>query len=144
MRYAPSIGEVTGAIILTATFAIAASILYVTFQDKAEQMQYVHDVYMTKSAQRAAELLDVDMVQCNGGFILHNYSTHDAYAKDFVMYGNDTKTARQYSISFYDLDGKSIDVIPAQNSVWVSTRGVPCSMQIILMTPGGSQIEVYR
>lgn len=143
MRRAPSIGEVTGAIILTATFAIAASILYVTFQDKAEQIQHVQYVYTTQSAQRATELLDVDMVQCNG-FILHNYSTHDAYAKDFVMYGNDTKTAQQYSISFYDLDGKSLDVIPAQNSVWVSTRGLPCGVQTILMTPGGSQIEVYR
>ena len=144
MRHAPSIGEVTGAIILTATFAIASSILYVTFQEKAEQIQHIQYTYTTKSAQRATELLDVDMVQCNGGFILHNYSTHDVYAKDFTMYGNDTKTAIQYSISFYDLNGKSIDVIPAQNSVWVSTRGVPCGVETILMTPGGSQIEVYR
>ncbi len=143
MRRAPSIGEVTGAIILTATFAVASSILYVTFQEKAEEMQYVQYTYTTKSAQRATELLDVDMVQCNG-FILHNYSTHDVYTKDFTMYGNDTKTAIQYSISFYDLNGKSIDVIPAQNSVWVSTRGLPCGVETILLTPGGSQIEVYR
>ena len=87
MRHAPSIGEVTGAIILTATFAVASSILYVTFQEKAEQIQHVQYTYTTKSAQRATELLDVDMVQCNGGFILHNYSTHDAYTKDFTMYG---------------------------------------------------------
>ena len=114
-----------------------------TFQEKAEEMQHVQYTYTAKSAQRATELLDVDMVQCNG-FILHNYSTHDAYTKDFTMYGNDTKTAIQYSISFYDLDGKSTDVIPAQNSVWVSTRGLPCGVETTLLTPGGSQIEVYR
>ena len=144
MKHTPSIGEITGAIILTATFAVAASILYVTFQEKTDQIQYVQSIRHEQSAKRAAELLDTDMVQCGAGFILHNYAAYDLDITDFSIYKNDTGIATLYNASYHDMDGMPSYTIPAGRSVWVNTEAIPCGTSIILVTPGGQRIEVSK
>ena len=125
---------------MTATFAVAASIMYAEFQERAEQIGHVQDARHQTSAVQAAELLDVTILGC-GATILHNYSEYGAAAEGFAVYAKGAGGVKEYGVSFRTLGGLPVDVVAGRSSVIIATEA-PCGGQPVMVTPGGRQIAL--
>lgn len=143
MRAVPAVGEVTAAIMLTATFAVAAALLYGAFQERTDAVQAAADHRTAASISQASELLAAGPIQCGAGFLLHNYSGGPVRPDDITIYSNGTAGVAEASVSYLDLDGNSLDILEGGRSAWVATGGsLPCGTEIILVTPSGRMIHL--
>lgn len=137
-RYA-GIGEVTGAIMLTASFAAAAAVLFVTFQERMDAAEWAADLHAGEGLRRAAELVYVGPAQCGTGFLLHNYSLHPLDLREAAVYGADGGRVYRADASYEDLAGSPIHTLEGGRSAWVRT-GAPCP--VVLVTPAGGHLRV--
>ena len=135
----PGIGEVTGAIMLTASFAAAASILFVTFQERAEEMEWASNLRMESSLRLASELVAAGPAQCGDGFLFHNYSPHTLALDDMSVYGASTGRTYPVNVSYADLAGASIHMLEGGRSAWVHAA-LPCPL--VVVTPAGAHLRV--
>lgn len=135
----PAIGEVTGAIMLTASFAAAASVLFVTFQERVGEMEWASDLYMESSLRLAAELVAAGPVRCGDGFLLHNYSPRPLTLGDVSVYWASAGRVYGADASYVDLAGAPIHVLEGGRSAWVHTEA-PCPL--VVVTPAGAHIRI--
>lgn len=135
----PGIGEVTGAIMLTASFAAAASVLFVTFQERMDEMEWAADLYTESALRLAAELVAAGPVRCGDGFLLHNYSPRPLALGDVSVYGASADRIYGANVSYMDLAGAPIHVLEGGRSAWVHTEA-PCPL--VVVTPAGAHIRV--
>ena len=135
----PGIGEVTGAIMLTASFAAAASILFVTFQERAEEMEWASNLRMESSLRLASELVAAGPARCGDGFLFHNYSPHTLALDDVSVYGASTGRTYAANVSYVDLAGAPIHTLEGGRSAWVHAAA-PCPL--VVVTPAGAHIRV--
>ena len=135
----PGIGEVTGAIMLTVSFAAAASILFVSFQERVDEVERASDLYMESSLRLAAELVAAGPVRCGDGFLFHNYSPLPLTLGDVSVYGASAGRTYGANASYVDLAGAPIYVLEGGRSAWVRTEA-PCPL--VVVTPAGAHIRV--
>jgi hypothetical protein len=135
----PGIGEVTGAIMLTASFAAAASILFVTFQERADEMEWAADIRTESALRLAAELVAIGPARCGDGFLFHNYSPHPLTLDDVSVYGASAGRTYAVDVSYVDLAGAPIHVLEGGRSAWAQTKA-PCPL--VMVTPAGAHIRV--
>ena len=139
MRRHPGVGEVTGAIMLTASFAAAAAILFVAFQERLDAAGEASELQSNAGMRRAAELVHTGPVQCGTGFLVHNYSPHPLSLRDITIYGTSGGRAYAAETSYEDLGGAPLDILEGGRSAWVRT-GAACPM--VLVTPAGDHLRV--
>ena len=135
----PGIGEVTGAIMLTASFAAAASVLFVAFQDRMDEVEWASELRMESSLRLAAELVATGPVRCGDGFLFHNYSPRPLTLGDVFVYGVSAGHIYGVNASYVDLAGAPIYVLEGGRSAWVHTK-TPCPL--VVVTPAGAHIRV--
>lgn len=134
------VGEVTAAIMLTATFAVAAAILYGVFQENVGTAQTMLHTRYDADRRQAAELIGIGPKQCGAGVLLYNYGHTPIHLDHVVFYDS-----AGYIISgtvFRDLDGNTIRTLPARDATWLDTSAVPCNTVIIMVTPAGQLIKI--
>ena len=135
----PGIGEVTGAIMLTVSFAAAASVLFIAFQDRMGEMEWASELRTESSLRLAAELVAAGPVRCGDGFLFHNYSPRPLTLGDMSVYGASAGRTYGANVSYADLAGAPIHVLEGGRSAWVHTEA-PCPL--VVVTPAGAHIRV--
>ena len=135
----PGIGEVTGAIMLTASFAAAASVLFVTFQERVDHIEWAAELRAESALRLAAELVAAGPARCGDGFLFHNYSPRPLVLEDMSVYGISTGRIYGVNVSYADLAGAPIHVLEGGQSAWVHARE-PCPL--VVVTPAGAHMRV--
>ena len=135
----PGIGEVTGAIMLTVSFAAAASVLFVSFQDRMDGMEWASDLRLESSLRLAAELVAAGPVRCGDGFLFHNYSPRPLTLGDISVYAASAGHTYGANASYVDLAGAPLDMLEGGRSAWVHTNA-PCPL--VVVTPAGAHIRI--
>ena len=133
------IGEVTGAVMLAASFAVASSILYMVFHERMETAEGEAAVYTEAALLRAAELVAAGPAECGNGFLLHNYSPYPLELADAAVYTAGGGRIHQANASYLDMDGSPLHILEGGRSAWVRTEA-PCPL--VMVTPGGGHLRI--
>lgn len=138
MRPLPGIGEVTGAIMLTASFAVAAAVLFSTFQERMDAAEAEAGLRLDVSMRQAVELVHAGPAHCGHGFLLHNYSPRPMRLGEVTVYAGGGRVYAA-NVSYTDMGGGIIETLGGGSSAWAATDA-PCPL--VVVTPAGVHIRV--
>ncbi len=152
-----AVSEILSAIIIVSVMSVAAAMLTYVFTERGADMQYRHEDMAKAGMMRAAELIDVSLVECSSTanstrFLMHNYAkVGDPIALDeFKMYrinmtGDIDRT--ELGVTFTTLDGSGLGTRTVFNpgeTLNVSITDAGCSSRILMVTPAGEFVEITR